>query len=74
MSVFSWVFDFYYDWVFVFQSQLKEAKEGLSAASRLTEQLDHKSGIISDMKKQGEFIILTWLFKFVALNYHQLLD
>lgn len=51
------MFDFYYDWVFVFQSQLKEAKEGLSAASRLTEQLDHKSGIISDMKKQGEFII-----------------
>lgn len=68
------MFDFYYDWVFVFQSQLKEAKEGLSAASRLTEQLDHKSGIISDMKKQGEFIILTWLFKFVALKYYQLLD
>ncbi|XP_054283479.1 thyroid receptor-interacting protein 11-like [Macrosteles quadrilineatus] len=34
------------------QLQLKEAKEGLSAASRLTEQLDHKSKVITELKQE----------------------
>ncbi|KAG8278202.1 Golgi organization [Homalodisca vitripennis] len=39
------------------QLQLKEAKEGLSAASRLTEQLDHKSRAITELKQQGNLIL-----------------
>lgn len=34
--------------------QLKEAKEGLSAASRLNEQLDRKSQTIAELKQKGK--------------------
>lgn len=39
---------------FCFQVQLKEAKEGLSAAARLGEQLDKKSEMITGLKEEGK--------------------